>query len=123
DASPEDAVRLVAARQQGSISAMLRHAGDAQPATAQVSGDLATLLGIAPQAAVRPRDVPVIFGDRGPRAIPGLNDADAAARLEETGNGMRRRADETFAGDLAGAASRDDRGIVQGQDIHAGMAP
>nr|MBF0684157.1 Flp pilus assembly protein CpaB [Pseudomonas sp.] len=125
DASPEDAVRLVAARQQGSISAMLRHAGDAQPASAPVSGDLATLLGIAPQAVARPRDVPVIFGDRGPRAIPGLNDADAAARLEEAGSGMRGRADEAFAGDLVRAEPRDDRGIVQspGQGIAAGMAP
>ncbi len=74
DASPQDAVRLVAARQQGSISAMLRHAGDAQTPASGTSGDLATLLGMTAEPPRRPREVPVIFGDRGPRAIPGLND-------------------------------------------------
>ena len=107
DASPEDAVRLVAARQQGSISAMLRHAGDAQPATVQASGDLATLLGIAPQAPTRPRDVPVIFGDRGPLAIPGLNDADGASRFRQAQDELARAGDDGFAEDLGGMAARN----------------
>lgn len=126
DASPEDAVRLVAARQQGSISAMLRHAGDALPATVQASGDLATLLGIAPQEPARPRDVPVIFGDRGPRAIPGLNDADAASRLVNEQGDMARLAGNEFAEDLAGMAVRDTGGTVQAPrraDVAAGRKP
>lgn|GEM_PF-1398216 len=107
DASPEDAVRLVAARQQGSISAMLRHAGDALNATVQASGDLATLLGIAPQAPSRPRDVPVIFGDRGPFAIPGLNDADGASRFRHTQGEPDRSGDDGFVDDLGGRSERN----------------
>lgn len=74
DAAPEDAVRLVAARQQGSIAAMLRHPGDASPAASSRAGDLARLLGLeAPPAKPAP-GVPVVFGDRGPASIPGLGE-------------------------------------------------
>lgn len=121
DASPEDAVRLVAARQQGSISAMLRHAGDAKPATVQASGDLATLLGIAPRAPARPRDVPVIFGDRGPHAIPGLNDLDAASRLMDARGDMAGSGGNGFTEDLAGAALHHGHGAVHSPG-HAAVA-
>lgn len=126
DASPEDAVRLVAARQQGSISAMLRHAGDAQPAAVRASGDLATLLGIAPQVPTRRPDVPVIFGDRGPLAIPGLDDPEAASRLREYEADMAGSGDDGFIADLGGMAGRPARDRARMQrsaDTTTGLAP
>lgn len=73
DASPEEAVKLVAARQQGSISAMLRHGADGQVPPAHEGGDLASLLGMSDPEPAAPRDIPVVFGDRGPAVIPGLD--------------------------------------------------
>ncbi|MBU4610124.1 Flp pilus assembly protein CpaB, partial [Achromobacter sp. GG226] len=78
DAAPEDAVRLVAARQQGSIAAMLRHPGDAGPAAPSRAGDLARLLGLDRPTRAPAAGVPVVFGDRGPLAIPGLHERVAA---------------------------------------------
>lgn len=77
DASPEEAVKLVAARQQGSISAMLRHGLDGQAPAQPAGGDLASLLGLGESEPQAPRDIPVIFGDRGPAVIPGLDGATA----------------------------------------------
>lgn len=74
DAAPEDAVRLVAARQQGSIAAMLRHPGDVGPAAPSRAGDLARLLGLEAPVAAAPPSIPVVFGDRNPLAIPGLGE-------------------------------------------------
>lgn len=82
DASPQEAVKLVAARQQGTISAMLRHAGDDPGPALGASGDLATLLGMADEPAAPPREVPVIFGDRGTPIIPGLNDGSIRSVVE-----------------------------------------
>ncbi len=83
DASPEDGVRLVAARQQGTLSAMLRHAQDGSaPAPAQAA-DLAHLLGLERAPPAAPRDVPVVFGDQGPRAIPGLSQTSRAGRAQD----------------------------------------
>ncbi|GAA5234275.1 Flp pilus assembly protein CpaB [Verticiella sediminum] len=89
EATPADAVRLVAARQQGSIAAMLRRPGDTGAAAAFEGGDLATLLGM-PAPAPRPRVVPVIFGDRAPSVMPTL---DGESRVVD---GLRG-----FAGDWA----------------------
>lgn len=73
DVSPEDAVKLIAARQQGSIAAMLRHgADDESTRVSALHGDLATLLGV--QEAAAPAGVPVIFGDRYPLVIPRLGE-------------------------------------------------
>jgi pilus assembly protein CpaB len=63
DAGPEDAVKLVAARQAGSITAILRHRRDAQPSPVAVRGDLATLLGID-GARDTERVIPVLYGDQ-----------------------------------------------------------
>lgn len=79
DASPDEAVKLIAARQQGTISAMLRHGRDAVAAPSELRGNLAELLGMAspppPAPAPATRTVPVVFGDRHPAAIPALDDA------------------------------------------------
>lgn len=72
DAAPADAVRLLAARQQGSIAAMLRRPGDADPALPSDGGDLASLLGLPAPPSPR-RAVPVVFGNRAPLAMPGLD--------------------------------------------------
>lgn len=92
DASPEEAVKLVAARQQGSISAMLRHGTDGQTPAHPAGGDLASLLGMSDSEPEAPRDIPVIFGDRGPAVIPGL-DAAYSARVAEPPAAMGRYAD------------------------------
>jgi pilus assembly protein CpaB len=64
DAGPEDAVKLVAARQAGRITAILRHHRDADTSATAAQGDLAALLGIAADRDASPRAVPVLYGDR-----------------------------------------------------------
>ncbi|ARP87127.1 Flp pilus assembly protein CpaB [Bordetella genomosp. 9] len=64
DAGPEDAVKLVAARQAGRITAILRHHRDQGTSAAAARGDLADLLGIARAADTPPPAVPVLYGDR-----------------------------------------------------------
>src|SRR5690606_32836290 len=65
DAAPEDAVKLVAARQSGTITAVLRHPTDSVSTQKAVRGDLASLLEIdtAPPPAVR-KKIPVIYGNK-----------------------------------------------------------
>ncbi|OZI23641.1 Flp pilus assembly protein CpaB [Bordetella genomosp. 9] len=64
DAGPEDAVKLVAARQAGRITAILRHHRDADTNATAARGDLAALLGMDDADDARPRPVPVLYGDR-----------------------------------------------------------
>jgi len=74
DTSPEDAVKLVAARQSGAITAVLRHPGDDRPSSKAVRGDLATLLGVANPPPVRSTSrAPVLYGNRSVRNIPKLS--------------------------------------------------
>ncbi len=86
EATPDEAVKLIAARQQGTISAMLRHDTDDLPASGVAQGDLASLLGLSVDkpAPLEPRLIPVLFGDRHPARIPdldGSDDLDWAAAL------------------------------------------
>ncbi len=74
DTSPEDAVKLVAARQSGTITALLRQRGDDQATQRAVRGDLAGLLGVAgakPEEASA-RRVAVIYGDKPVRHLAAL---------------------------------------------------
>jgi pilus assembly protein CpaB len=64
DAGPEDAVKLVAARQAGRVTAILRHHRDAGTNATAARGDLAALLGIDTDRVPPPRVVPVLYGDR-----------------------------------------------------------
>jgi len=73
DVAPEDAVKLVAARQAGSVTAMLRHPSDDRATRAAARGDLAALLGIDRAAHNTVPEVPVIYGDRRVRGVPDLN--------------------------------------------------
>lgn len=76
DASPEDAVKLVAARQSGTITAILRHPNDDQPTRRAVRGDLASLIGVSqgppPRSSSR---APVLYGNRSERNVPRLTPA------------------------------------------------
>src|SRR5690606_37812421 len=73
EAAPEDAVKLVAARQSGTITAVLRRPTDTVSTRKPVRGDLASLLEIdtAPPPAVR-KKIPVIYGNKAVTNVPGL---------------------------------------------------
>lgn len=74
DTAPEDAIKLVAARQSGTITALLRRADDDKPTQRASRGDLASLLGVQqPATGVQaPSRAPVIYGDRPVRRLAGL---------------------------------------------------
>lgn len=80
DASPEDAVKLVAARQNGSITAVLRHPDDDRPTRTAVRGDLASLLGVAQPVPQRSSRSPVLYGNRSVRTVPSLSPRQPAVR-------------------------------------------
>lgn len=73
DTSPEDAVKLVAARQSGTITAVLRHPNDDQPTRKAVRGDLASLIGVAtPPPSRSGARAPVLYGNQSSRNVPRL---------------------------------------------------
>ncbi|MCB5363212.1 Flp pilus assembly protein CpaB [Pusillimonas sp. CC-YST705] len=79
DTAPEDAIKLVAARQGGIITALLRQRGDEQSTLRAVRGDLAALLGVGADKDQNASDrVAVIYGDRPVRSV-------AALRSDQTG--------------------------------------
>jgi pilus assembly protein CpaB len=63
DAAPEDAVKLVAARQSGTITAVLRHPQDDAANQKAVRGDLASLLGVNRPPPPANKRAPVIYGN------------------------------------------------------------
>lgn len=62
-ADPDEAVRFVAARQSGTLTAMLRHRDDAGAVKASAQTDLATLVGLDPEPEPTP-GVTILYGDR-----------------------------------------------------------
>jgi pilus assembly protein CpaB len=72
DTAPEEAARLVAARQAGTITALLRHPNDAKATNKGVQGDLATLLGIAKPISVSRTRPAVIYGNQPQHKLPAL---------------------------------------------------
>lgn len=80
DAAPEDAVKLVAARQAGTITAVLRHPHDGSPSQKAVRGDLASLLGVANAPPQRSTKAPVIYGNKALRSVPQLAPTPAVSR-------------------------------------------
>ena len=70
DLSPEEGAKLVAARQAGMITSMLRNPHDAHISTKGVRGDLATLWGLQSQPTEY-KSVPVIYGNKTHRQIRG----------------------------------------------------
>lgn len=81
DTAPEDAIKLVAARQSGSITALLRRADDGTPTQRASRGDLASLIGVSQGSPVSQslRRAPVIYGDRPVRRLAGLRPSSEAA--------------------------------------------
>lgn len=73
DVAPEDAVKLVAARQGGTITAILRNPGDPVSSSKASRGDLATLLGVNVEGPPpKARKVPVLYGNTAIRTVPRL---------------------------------------------------
>lgn len=63
DVGPDDALKLLAARQHGRISALLRNPDDHTPHQAAVRGELADILGLGQGGAPR-QPVQVLYGNR-----------------------------------------------------------
>lgn len=72
DAAPEDAVKLVAARQSGIITAVLRPPHDGESTQKAVRGDLASLLGVNRPSPATSKKVPVLYGSQALRNVPRL---------------------------------------------------
>ncbi|CAM5790946.1 Flp pilus assembly protein CpaB [Castellaniella caeni] len=70
DAAPDDVVKLVAARQAGTLTAILRHPEDAQADRRAARGDLAALLGVNPPRTPTPRKAVILYGAASARALP-----------------------------------------------------
>ncbi|HUH59003.1 MAG TPA: Flp pilus assembly protein CpaB [Candidimonas sp.] len=80
DVAPEDAVKLVAARQSGTITAVLRHPHDSESTQKAVRGDLASLLGVnQPKPTDAVKKITVIYGNKAVRSVPGLAARNAVA--------------------------------------------
>ncbi|MCD0501638.1 Flp pilus assembly protein CpaB [Bordetella petrii] len=80
DTSAEDAVKLVAARHAGTLTAMLRHRSDAAGPVPAASGDLAALMGLDADDLPRHPAVSILYGDRldGDVPAPALEDSAVA---------------------------------------------
>lgn len=77
DLAPEDGAKLVAARQTGVITAMLRNPHDAKLSNKAVRGDLATLLGVNKSNAEF-KTIPIIYGNKTSRHVRSLDATPAA---------------------------------------------
>jgi len=81
DTDPEDAVKLVAARESGTITAVLRHPTDQVASTKASRGDLATLLGVNRNRPVATPRATVLYGNTTPRRVPRLQAPDPDNRV------------------------------------------
>lgn len=79
DVSPEEGVTLLAARQAGTLTAMLRPVGDTGMSDRAIRGDLAVLLGIAVPAPPKvAKSAPVVYGNQQNRKLQALAPAATA---------------------------------------------
>lgn len=83
DTAPEDAVKLVAARQGGTLTAVLRSPSDEEATTVAARGDLASLLGVNRPPSSASSKVRVIYGNTAVRNVPAL--VPAPAGLQPSG--------------------------------------
>lgn len=79
DLTPEEGAKLVAARQVGMITAMLRNPYDAHISTKGVRGDLASLLGLN-TTPLEYKSVPIIYGNKNHRQVRGVEAVPQAVR-------------------------------------------
>lgn len=70
DAAPDDVVKLVAARQAGTLTAILRHPEDDQADRRAARGDLAALLGVNPPPAPAVRKAVILYGGSKAQGMP-----------------------------------------------------
>ncbi|WP_345798001.1 Flp pilus assembly protein CpaB [Castellaniella sp. MT123] len=70
DAAPDDVVKLVAARQAGTLTAILRHPEDAQADRRAARGDLAALLGVGAAPAAPVRKAVILYGTSTAHGLP-----------------------------------------------------
>lgn len=109
DVNAEQARQVIAAREIGKITALLRAPGD-KGAVSGARDDAAALLGLVAPASAARRGVPVIYGGMGPvRAIPKLEGAAAAQpgapKLPSAPSGVVAAADAPAAVSSAAAAA------------------
>ncbi|CAM4155860.1 Flp pilus assembly protein CpaB [Bordetella muralis] len=64
DTAERDAIKLVAARHTGSLTAMLRHRSDASVSESAAPGDLAALMGLTGPSIADRAPIPILYGDR-----------------------------------------------------------
>lgn len=79
DAAPEDAVKLVAARQAGTLTAVLRGSNDHAATTKAARGDLASLLGVGRAPPPRSTKAQVIYGNANASSVSRLNPAQSTS--------------------------------------------
>lgn len=73
DTAPQDAVKLVAARNHGTITSVLRNPKDKSRDAKASRGDLATLLGLNIQPPPIQRRATVLYGNNNIRTVPKLS--------------------------------------------------
>ena len=89
DTAPEEAAKLVAARQSGTLTAFLRNPEDKKATQKAVRGDLATIIGIANPPPQIKRKPAVIYGDQGNSKLPNLAiNKERATPTQEHGTGI-----------------------------------
>lgn len=72
DTAPEEAAKLVAARQAGTITALLRNPHDSKASQKAIRGDLATILGIAKPPPKIKKKPAIVYGDQQNGKLPSL---------------------------------------------------
>lgn len=88
DTSPEEAAKLVAARQAGTITALLRNPDDDQITQKGVRGNLANFLGIATPPPPVKRKPQVVYGNQDNKRLPNLainQEANGQTQQDERG--------------------------------------
>src|SRR5690606_22215632 len=85
DASPEDAVKLVASRQGGTITAVLRPPQDHAATQKAVRGDLASLLGVNRPPPTPRHKAQVIYGNQSVRNISRLKPVPSSGPSQASG--------------------------------------
>lgn len=90
DASKQDAIKLVAARHAGALTAMLRSRDDTAVSSAAPSGDLAALIGIERPVAVKQTVIPVMYGDRMHIQTPFTDSTSSEPRSPSNPSSQRR---------------------------------
>ncbi|AZS78856.1 Flp pilus assembly protein CpaB [Achromobacter spanius] len=81
-ADPDQAMKFVAARQAGSLTAMLRHRDDEAAVAGSAQTDLASLIGLVPEPEPEPAPgVAILYGDRMQAQSPVPSDSAAMAGI------------------------------------------